>query len=167
MKTRWRRRSGPILRMWPAKRSLRLMMTATRSNRGWVAVSTKSSPVMWERQRLLNPLIFLWTDLTRVHASHACVKLEHTAVLYRRIFMLIGSRWSAHIWWRELNTFCAIIRRCSTSADSSPSHWILLPRYSNEYTFSNCCPSTITWGSLCSSSFLCGVAPSYLLGSLF
>ena len=101
MKARRRRRSGLIRRRWPAKRSLRMMIVATKSKRGWVAVSAKSSPVMWDRQRLLNPLIFFRTELTRDHASHPCVKLEHTAVLYKRIFIFMDRRWSAHVMLRE------------------------------------------------------------------
>ena len=58
MKARWSRHSGPIRKMWPAKRSLHLMIVATKLKRGWVAVS----PVIWARQWLLNPFIFFWVD---------------------------------------------------------------------------------------------------------
>ena len=111
--------------------------------------------MIWASQRLLNPFIFFRTELTRDHVSHPCVKLEHTAVLYRRILILIGRRWSVYMWYRELNTFCAIIRRCSRSAVTSPSHWILMPRCS-KCTHFQLLPLSVTWWrwSYLSTSFV-------------
>ena len=88
-KVRRSKRSGFILKMWPAKRSLRLTTAATRSNSGSDAVSRRSFPVMRDRQRLLNPLIIFLTLSVLFHASHAWVKAySHCVKIWQHFFSL-------------------------------------------------------------------------------
>ena len=132
MKDRRRRRSGSIRKTCPAKRSLRLMIVEIRSKSGCDAVSLTSFLVMVERQRLLKPLMDFFMPSVRLHASHPWVNAEHTPAMYSLIFIFVESRWSDHMWKRELNIDWAMPILYSTSAFSLPSHCTLLPRYSKE-----------------------------------
>ena len=135
-------------RMCPAYRNLRFRIASTKLYSGLVAVARCGRLVMVCRHLLLNLFSSLLTSSVRSHASQACVSVEQTDDLYRRIFIGRCRRWSFQICYKELKRAWAMSILYLTSALSSPSHCIRLPRYSKEYTLSIYFPSTDTWSSL-------------------
>ena len=145
--------SAFMRRICPAYLNLRFRIASTKSYSGFVAVAQCGRFVMVCRHLLLNPFSILLTSSVRSHASQACVSVEQTEDLYRRIFIGRCRRWSFQIWYKELKRAWAMSILYFTSALSSPSHCVRLPRYSKEYTLSISFPSTDT----CPSFLSCAI----------
>ena len=63
------------------------------------------------KQRLLNPFTLRITGSGSVHASDACVSVEHTASWYVLSLNAHDNRWSVHMLESEPNVVCAMAMR--------------------------------------------------------
>ena len=112
----------------------------------------------------MKPIIDLATSGVRSHDSHACVRVEHTAVLYILIFMLKGRRWSFQSLEREEKAAWAIFIRCSIALCLAPQ---VDKRMYVVYLFSlDCDVGTAVFLRFSFLEFDCFVSKQPLTGSL-